>query len=93
MKLPPILLVIIIKNISPLCIKQSGDNDLYLHYNNLLIHLCPRVFERYGAVEYQVVCCRFLIDIEVADALELQVIEWLRVGEELLNVALSKHGE
>ena len=71
---------------------QIGGGYLY-EINKLLIHFCPRVFERYGAVEYQVVGRRVLIHIEITDALELQVIQRFRLSQELLNVALGKHGE
>ena len=70
---------------------QSGIYFILLIEYILLIHLRPRVLKRYRSVEYQVVGRRILIDIEVTDALELQVVEWLGVGQILLDVALRKH--
>ena len=70
---------------------QSGIYFILLIEYKLLIHLRPRILERYRTVKDKVVRSRILIDIEVTDALELQVIKRLGVGQILLDVALRKH--
>ena len=67
-------------------------NNLKTHkLINLLIHFAPGILERYGAVEYEVLCGRLLVDVEVADAAELQVVERLGLGQVALHVAFGEH--
>ena len=59
----------------------------------LLVELCPSILQCYCAVEYQVLRCRLLVYVEVANALELQVVVRLSVCQVLLYVALCQHLE
>ena len=71
-------------------IRKSGVDNAC---GKLLVNLCPRVLEGYGAVEDKVAGSRVLIYIEVTDSLELQVVEWLSICQILLDIALCKNSE
>ena len=60
---------------------QCIQDDYKLHC------LCPSVFQRDGAVEDQMICCAVFIDGEIADALELEVVERFGFGEVFFHVA------
>ena len=55
--------------------------------------LLPRVLQSYGLVEHRTLGRGFGVGIEVADALELQVGEWLHASCERLYVAVLQDGQ
>lgn len=54
----------------------------------MLLFLLPSVLQTNGLVENQVVWSTVLVDVEVADALELQVTQRLQFGNILFDVAV-----
>ena len=74
-----------------LVMSDNKYKHMFVFLSCLLVHLAPGILERYGAVEYEVVGGGFLVDVEVSDTAELQVVEWLGVGQVALYVAFGEY--
>ena len=49
--------------------------------------LSPCVFQANGLVENKMIGCAVLVDGEITDSLELEMVEWLDIGEIFLHLA------
>ena len=56
----------------------------------LFIDFAPGVFESYGAVEDHLFLRRVFVNVEVTDALELEVGQRLHALDELFDVAMGQ---